>query len=122
MRVLAKVAATALTLSALSVLLIGLASASLTSTQAESEPSVALTKDELLGDGNPPGDVLTEGEPSTHTVLVTTTGPSDVDLSLSIIGPVECHPRWVTPFDPSPVVMSSYQYSVVSLPDVGETT
>jgi len=52
------------------------------------------------------------GIPTTHTVTIVTTGPPDVELTRSILGPVACHPRWVD--DPDPMIVGLNQVSVVS--------
>ena len=52
------------------------------------------------------------GIPTTHTVTIVTTGPPDVELTRSNIGPVACHPRWVD--DPDPMIVGANQVSVVS--------
>src|SRR3970282_2091843 len=69
---------------------------------AESNVSVDLEKDEFPGNGTPgPAgelnpDVIDVGLTSDPLrVKVTTTGPSDVDLSLALSGPPACNPQWL---------------------------
>ena len=58
---------------------------------------------------------------------VATTGPADTNLTLSIVGPPSCHPRWTNPFDPSPIIITipnqtPNQISTVTLSSVGAGT
>ena len=81
-----------------------------------------LTKDELLGDNNPGGDLVFQQFPTTHQVSIVTTGPADTNLMLSIIGPASCHPKWTNPLDPAPTIIASNQISTVTISSVGAAT
>jgi hypothetical protein len=69
--------------------------------------SVEMTKDET-----PNGDPFITG---TETVTFNTTGPPDVQLSATIIGPKSCHPHWVG--DTHPTIIGNLQVSKFG-PDV----
>ncbi|MEO8457706.1 MAG: hypothetical protein ABI559_07840 [Chloroflexota bacterium] len=91
-------------------------------TPAQTDPSVIITKDESIGDNNPSGDYVLTGDATIETVTITTTGPADTDLKLSISGPVACHPKWVNPNDPHPTITLQTQISQVTLSNVGAGT
>ncbi|MGQ9674590.1 MAG: thrombospondin type 3 repeat-containing protein [Chloroflexota bacterium] len=76
--------------------------------------SVELQKDEHIGDSVYPdaSDVVHVSIPTTRTVTFVTTGPPDVTVEASIIGPKICHPRWVG--DPSPKIIGDKQYSKIT--------
>jgi len=80
-----------------------------------------MQKDEHVGDGSPPGDVVHVSIPTTRTVTFNTTGPPDVTVTASLIGPKICNPRWVD--DPSPKIIGENQYSQITfLAGAGTTT
>jgi len=74
--------------------------------------SVELDKDET-----PNGDPCIVG---TETVSFTTSGPPDVEITASIIGPAICHPRWLV--DPSPTIIGDNQISTFGPDVVGSGT
>ncbi len=74
--------------------------------------SVDLEKDETVGDDDPPGDIVHVSIPTTRTVTFVTTGPPDVTVTASLIGPAICNPRWVD--DPSPSIIGTLQYSQIT--------
>ena len=78
-----------------------------------SDTAVVLTKDEIIGDGNPVGDVVHAGIDDINTVTNTLLGTGD--LTLSITGPAICDPHWVNPLDPFPSVIAGTQTSVVTI-------
>jgi hypothetical protein len=85
--------------------------------------SVELDKDEHIGDSVYPdtSDVVHVSIPTTRTVTFNTTGPPDVTVTASLIGPAICNPRWVD--DPSPTKVGSMQYSQITfLTGAGSTT
>lgn len=84
--------------------------------------SVEMTKDEFIGDGDPTEDIIHQGLPSQYVVLVSTTGPDDTDLVMSITGPVECDPRWVDPAGASTSILNGLQISVLTLDNIGTVT
>jgi hypothetical protein len=67
---------------------------------------------EMVKDETPNGDPFIVG---TESVTFNTTGPPDVELTATIIGPKSCHPRWVV--DPSPTIIGNLQVSKFG-PDV----
>jgi hypothetical protein len=79
-----------------------------------SDTSVVLTKDEIIGDGNPVGDVVHAGVEDVNTVTNTISGSGD--LTLTIAGPVACDPHWVNPLDSFPSIIGGTQTSVVVIP------
>ena len=84
---------------------------------------MTLQKDEHVGDSVYPddSDVVNVGITATRTVTFTTTGPPDVMVVASLIGPKICHPRWVD--DPHPAIVGSNQYSQITfLAGAGTTT
>jgi hypothetical protein len=85
--------------------------------------SVELVKDEHIGDSVYPdaSDVVHVSIPTTRTVTFNTTGPPDVWVTASLIGPAICNPRWVD--DPSPSIIGSMQYSQITfVTGAGSTT
>jgi hypothetical protein len=85
--------------------------------------SVDLDKDELIGDSVYPdaSDVVHVSIPTTRTVTFNTTGPPDVMVTASLIGPAICNPRWVD--DPDPTIIGDMQYSQITfLAGAGATT
>lgn len=88
----------------------------------KTDPSVVITKDELIGDNNPGGDLVLAGTQALRQVTVVTTGPADTNLKLSISGPASCHPKWVNPDDPNPIILSSQQISQVTIFGAGPGT
>jgi len=80
-----------------------------------SDTSVDLTKDEIIGDGNPVGDVVHAGVPDVNTVTNTISGSGD--LTLTIAGPTMCNPHWVNPLDSFPSIIGNTQTSVVVIPN-----
>ncbi len=91
-----------------------LPTASPTPNTTKTDPSVLLTKDEVLG--------VFQQIPTTHQVVVDTTGPADTSLTLSIVGPASCHPQWTNPLDPGPSIILPNQISAVTLSNVGAGT
>jgi hypothetical protein len=79
-----------------------------------SDTAVDLTKDEIIGDNNPVGDVVHAGIDDINTVTNTIVGSGD--LTLSLTGPAICDPHWVNPLDPFPSVIAGTQTSVVTIP------
>jgi hypothetical protein len=75
---------------------------------------VTLQKDEHVGDSVYPddSDVVNVGLKSTRTVTFTTTGPPDVMVVASLIGPKICHPKWVD--DPHPIIVDRNQVSQIT--------
>jgi hypothetical protein len=82
--------------------------------------SVELTKDEVVGNNDPVGDKVHTGITATRTVSFLTTGPPDVFISASILGPKSCHPKWV--LDPSPKIVGNTQVSTIGPITVGAGT
>ncbi len=85
--------------------------------------SVELEKDEVIGDSVYPdaSDVVHVSTPTTRTVTFNTTGPPDVTVTASLIGPAICNPRWVD--DPDPSVVGDNQYSQITFTTgAGSTT
>jgi hypothetical protein len=85
--------------------------------------SVELEKDELIGDSVYPdaSDVVHVSIPTTRTVTFNTTGPPDVMVTASLVGPKICNPRWVD--DPDPTIVGTMQYSQITfLAGAGTTT
>jgi len=85
--------------------------------------SVALEKDEDVGSSVYPdtSDVVHVSIPTTRTVTFYTTGPPDVEVTASLIGPAICNPRWVD--DPSPSIIGENQYSQITFTTgAGSTT
>jgi len=76
--------------------------------------TVAIAKDEIIGDNSPPGDIVHAGITTTRTVTVTLGG--DADLTLSLTGPAVCDPHWTNPLDAFPSIIGGTQTSVVSAP------
>ncbi len=64
-----------------------------------------LDKDEILGDDSPSGDIIDQGQDETRTVVVSYSG--DGVLELSLVGPVECNPRWTSPAGPPETISTS---------------
>jgi hypothetical protein len=84
---------------------------------------VTLQKDEHIGDSvyPDPSDVVHVSIPTTRTVTFVTTGPPDVTVTASIIGPKICHPRWVD--DPTPKIVGDNQVSQITfVAGAGTTT
>jgi hypothetical protein len=81
---------------------------------APPDTSVVLTKDEIIGDDNPSGDIVHAGIEDVNTVTNTINGSGD--LTLSIAGPVSCYPHWVNPLDAFPSQIGGTQTSVVTIP------
>lgn len=84
--------------------------------------SVQLSKDEVIGNGDPPGDVVHRGIPAVRSALVVVEGPPDTRLELSLLGPKSCVPRWTNPIDPFPSTINNLQTSVVRLNNLGAGT
>jgi len=85
--------------------------------------SVTLQKDENVGSSVYPDttDVVNAGITETRTVTFNTTGPPDVTVMATLIGPKSCHPKWV--LDPSPMIVGSNQVSKITfLTGAGTTT
>jgi hypothetical protein len=82
--------------------------------------SVELTKDEVVGNNDPVGDKVHTGITATRTVSFLTTGPPDVFISASILGPKSCHPKWV--LDPNPKIVGNTQVSTIGPITVGAGT
>jgi hypothetical protein len=75
--------------------------------------SVKMTKDELVGSSLYPdtSNVVNVGLTSTRTVSFATTGPPDVMVTASLIGPASCHPKWV---GGTAVIVGSNQVSTIT--------
>jgi len=83
--------------------------------------SVEMTKDEVVGNEDPSAIVDPLVYPciaQQRTVTLVTTGPPDVTVSLSIIGPASCHPKWVSPAG-SQIVINDFQVSTAGPITVG---
>jgi hypothetical protein len=78
-----------------------------------SDTAVVLTKDEIIGDNNPLGDIVDAGIPDVNTVTNTIQGSGN--LTLSITGPAVCNPHWVNPLDAFPSIVAGVQTSVVTI-------
>ena len=90
-----------------------------TSSCSPSDTAVDLIKDEIIGDNNPPGDIIDAGVTETRTVTVNVTGSGD--LTLSLVGPAVCNPRWSSPADNFPSQVGGTQTSVVTIPGASGT-
>ena len=89
---------------------------SIPSAQAADDDAAAvhITKDEIIGDGAPAGDVVYAAAEDVNTVSASLSGPGD--LTLSIVGPAACNPRWINPPDATPSIVAGMQFSVVTVP------
>ncbi len=81
---------------------------------APSDTSVVLTKDEIIGDDNPSGDIVHAGIEDANTVTNTILGSGD--LTLSIAGHVACDAHWANPLDAFPSQIGGTQTSVFTIP------
>jgi hypothetical protein len=79
-----------------------------------------MTKDEQLGDNNPPGDIVTAGATVTENITVTVSNGPD-DLTMTMIGPASCNPRFSNPNDPVPNNVGGSQNSTITIPAANGT-
>ena len=73
-----------------------------------------MTKDEQLGDNNPPGDIVSAGATVTENITVTVSNGPD-DLTMTLIGPASCNPHFSNPDDPFPNNIGGTQTSTITI-------
>jgi hypothetical protein len=78
------------------------------------DTSIAISKDEIIGDNQPSGDLITAGTPDVNSVNVAIVGSGAV--TLTIAGPAACDPHWFNPNDSFPSNIGGLQTSVVTIP------
>jgi hypothetical protein len=86
-----------------------------TSTCVAADAAVTMTKDEILGDNNPLGDVISQSVPTTRTVTVSTSGPPDTTLYMTLTGPAACDPKWTSPVGVTSLLDATTQISVFTI-------